>query len=74
MDPIPRWHVWRNRLGRVKGVCIVFRAADYGLELHSALSNEDAAAACEDLCKVLNTAPRSTYFGQGLPESEEAST
>ena len=68
MDPIPRWQVWYGRGGKVKGVCIVFRCSDYGLEFCSALSNADAEAACKDLCHVLNTAPRHGYFGQGLTE------
>lgn len=57
MDPSSNWRVWRNRLGKAKGVAIVFRASDIGLELHSALSQEaDRAALCQELCDKLNRA------------------
>lgn len=73
MSRIPFWQVWKNRRGRVKGVCIVFQAADFGLELHSDFSQEgDRLAFCEDLCKVLNEAPRSTYVGQGAHPQHRA--
>lgn len=49
--------MWRNRRGKAKGVAIVFRASDIGLELHSALAQEgDRAALCQELCDKLNRA------------------
>lgn len=50
----PKWQVWRNRRGRVKGVAIVHRCSDYGLELHSSLAESERLAYCEELCRKLN--------------------
>lgn len=58
MDPTPTWQIWRNRLGRVKGVAIVYRASDYGLEIKSCLSNESNEEWCKNLCDILNEAAR----------------
>lgn len=50
-----KWTVWRNRRGKVKGIAIVFRAADIGLELHSDLADEgDREDLCREMCDQLN--------------------
>ena len=52
-----KWTVWFNRLGRVKGVGIVFRASDYQLEFRCPYMTEaDRVAACERLAEQLNAA------------------
>lgn len=58
MYPTATWQVWRNRLGRVKGVAIVYRASDYALEIKAPLTNADKEAWCENLCAILNDAAR----------------
>jgi len=51
----PIWKVWRGRREKVKGVAIVFRASDIGLELLSDLVDEhDRAELCAEICAVLN--------------------
>lgn len=64
MDPIPTWKPYHNRRGKVKGVAIVFRASDIGLELKdSGLWQEgDRQALCEEIAEALNKAfrPRAT--------------
>ena len=51
------WRVWRNRRGKVKGLAIVFRASDIGLELRSDLVGETARAElAQELCDKLNRA------------------
>lgn len=57
MDAPSQWKVWFNRLGKVKGVAIVFRASDYALEFHCPYMTEaDRVTACERLAKQLNDA------------------
>lgn len=73
MDPVPRWNLWFNRLGKVKGVAIVFRASDYALEFKCPyLTEDDRVAYCKDLAEALNTLPRSGWLGQGLPPTVSA--
>ena len=49
------WTLWHNSRGRLEGVAIVYRCADYGLKLMpNGLSEADRLQWCEDLCLVLN--------------------
>lgn len=51
------WKVWYSRRGKVKGLAIVFQAADIGLELRSDLWQEsDREHLCQELCDKLNKA------------------
>jgi hypothetical protein len=50
-----KWALWFSSRGKIRGVAIVYRASDYGLELKpNGLSESDRIAWCEDLCLVLN--------------------
>ncbi len=50
-----QWNLWFNRRGRLKGIAIVYYAADYGLEMQpNGLTETDRIAWCRGLCAVLN--------------------
>jgi hypothetical protein len=59
MEPVPEWKLWFNRRGKLKGVAIVFRCSDYGLEMQpNGLSEADRIEWCKKLCERLNQKPR----------------
>jgi hypothetical protein len=58
-----RWKVWRDRYMKVKGVAVVHRASDVGLELHTIGLTDEVTREelCVDLMEYLNdTKPRTS--------------
>ena len=51
-----RWKVWRDRHLKVKGVAIVHRASDIGLQLHTIGLTDEVAREemCIELMELLN--------------------
>lgn len=64
-EPTPHWRTYRNRLGKTKGVAIVFRCSDIGLELKSCLWQEQARVElCNEIADALNRAFRKPAAGK----------
>lgn len=56
MSSDSQWMIWRTDEAGYIGVAIVHPASDYGLQLFTALDQQNRKEWLERLCKVLNAA------------------